>query len=66
MIVVDVAVNSKGEKIFMLAQGFMPAQSIHIVKNPLDEAMSPWYRLTQDLKIVTPGWIFYRDQLKSW
>jgi hypothetical protein len=27
------AINNKGEKIFMLAQGFMPAQSIHIVKN---------------------------------
>lgn len=34
MIVVDVAVNSKsGEQIYLLAQSYMPAQSIHIVKN---------------------------------
>ncbi len=66
MIVVDVAVNSKGEKVFMLAQGLMPAQSIHIVKNELDETVSPWYKVTDDLKIVTPNWVFYRDQVKTW
>lgn len=65
MIVVDVAVN-KGEKIFMLAQGLMPAQSIHIVRNLLDEAVSPWYRVTDDLKMITPEWVFYRNQLKRW
>jgi len=42
MIVADMTVNEKGKKIFMLAQGMMPAQSIHIVKNPMDEKMSPW------------------------
>lgn len=66
MIVVDVASGSSGEKIFMLAQGFMPAQSIHIVKNPLDETMSPWYKITGELKIITPNWVFYRNQLGRW
>ena len=66
MIVVDVAVNDRGEKIFMLAQGLMPAQSIHIVKNLLNETLSPWYRLTDDLKIITPEWVFYRNQLQRW
>ncbi len=66
MIVVDVAMNDEGEKIFMLAQGFMPAQSIHIVKNLLDETLSPWYRVTHDLKMITPEWVFYRNQLNSW
>ena len=36
MIVADVAFNKKGEKIFILAQGYMPAQDIHIVKNPME------------------------------
>jgi hypothetical protein len=66
MIVVDIAVNSRGEKVFMLAQGLMPAQSIHIVKNPLDETMSPWYRIKNDSEIVTPNWVFYRDHLSRW
>jgi len=66
MIVADIAINSKGEKIFMLAQGLMPAQDIHIVKNPMDGKMSPWYKVTTDPKIVTPQWVFYRNQLKRW
>jgi uncharacterized protein DUF4846 len=66
MIVMDVAINNKGEKIFLLAQGFMPAQSIHIVKNLSDETMNPWYRVDDGLKIITPRWIFYRSQLKRW
>ena len=43
VIVVDLAKNKQtGEKIFMVAQSFMPAQSIHILKNG-NEDLSPWY-----------------------
>jgi hypothetical protein len=66
MIVVDVAANEKGEKVFMLAQGLMPAQSIHIVKNPADPTLSPWYAVTNDSKIITPEWVFYRNQVNRW
>jgi hypothetical protein len=66
MIVVDLAGNDKGEKIFMLAQSYMPAQDIHIVKNPRDNALSPWYRVTDATEIVTPEWIFHSNQLKAW
>ncbi len=66
MIVVDVALNYKGEKVFMLAQSYMPAQDIHIVKNPVIENLSPWYSVMADTKIITPEWIFYRNQLKRW
>jgi len=66
MIVVDVAVNDKGEKAFMLAQGLMPAQSIHIVKNLLDATVSPSYKVRGALKIIIPEWVFYRDQIKRW
>lgn len=43
MLVTDVAINDKGEKVFLLAQSYMPAQDIHIVKNPMNEKLSPWY-----------------------
>ena len=66
MIVVDVAMNKKGKKIFMLAQSYMPAQDIHIVKNPLDENMSPWYEVSGSDEIVTPEWVFGHSQLRSW
>src|SRR5258706_10397843 len=46
MIVVDVAMNAKGDKMFMLAQSYMPAQDIHIVRNPADDKISPWYEVS--------------------
>jgi len=64
MIVVDVAVNSHGQRLFMLAQSYMPAQDIHIVNNPLEKEISPWYSLNDT--IITPEWIFYRSQLRKW
>ncbi|KFF24042.1 DUF4846 domain-containing protein [Chryseobacterium vrystaatense] len=37
--------NKKGEKLFLLSEGFTPAQSIHMLSNPFDKNISPWYRL---------------------
>jgi hypothetical protein len=66
MIVVDMAINEKGEKVFMLVQGYQPAQDIHIVKNPLDAGLSPWYELKDLNELVTPEWRFLKDQLRKW
>lgn len=66
VIVMDMAQNAAGEKIYLLAQSYMPAQDIHILKNPSDEVLSPWYRLNGDTDIITPEYYFTNDQLKSW
>lgn len=66
VIVADMAMNNKGEKIFMLVQGYQPAQDIHLLKNPIDVALSPWYSITDMDGIVTPEWIFNKQQLKAW
>ena len=66
MIVVDVAVNDEGNKVFMLAQSYMPAQDIHIVKNPSDHTLSPWYQVTDEKEIITPEWTFANEQLRRW
>jgi hypothetical protein len=58
--------NSEGKKIFMLAQSYMPAQDIHIVKNPVNEKISPWYEVKETEKIFTPEWIFKKEHLRSW
>ena len=65
VIVMDVAVNSAGEKIYLLAQSYMPAQDIHIVVNPANSALSPWYEV-KDSFIPTPEWGFETSQLKKW
>lgn len=66
MIVADVAVNDKGEKAFLLVQGYQPAQDMHVVVNPTNTALSPWYQITGANEIQTPEWIFYKNQLRRW
>lgn len=65
VIVVDMACNSvTGDKVFLLAQSYMPAQDIHILKNPLDPELSPWYHQAFGDTLETPEWRFLPDQLK--
>lgn len=65
VIVVDMAENlATGEKIFLLAQSYMPAQDIHILKNLSNEDSSPWYKLDFGEKLFTPEWEFTKDQLR--
>ena len=42
VMVADICENEAGEKAFLLAQGFMPAQSFHIIKNQA-HSDDPWY-----------------------
>ncbi len=65
VIVVDMAENrSTGEKLFLLAQSYMPAQDIHILKNPLEQELSPWYSTDFGNTLITPEWQFDRESLK--
>jgi hypothetical protein len=64
VIVVDMAKNhDTGEKIFMVAQSFMPAQSIHILKNT-NKNDSPWYPLNFGEKLRLPSWTFNKNDLR--
>lgn len=65
VIVVDVAVNSEGKKVFLLAQSYMPAQDIHVLKNPSDLTLSPWYSTDFGDVLATPEWNFKKEQLKK-
>ena len=66
VIVVDMAVNASGEKIFLLAQSYMPAQQTQLLINPMDNDISPWYSLKGKERLITPQWTFELDTLKSW
>jgi len=68
VIVLDMLINDKGEKLYLVAQSYMPAQNIHILKNFNNEKLSPWYKLNKksDLEIVdiiTPEWTFTSEQV---
>ncbi len=66
VMVMEVAVNEKGKKIFMLAQSYMPAQDIHILVNDTNQKLSPWYEVTAAEKIYTPEYVFAKNELKRW
>ncbi len=75
VIVVDLAISQTGERLFLLAQSYMPAQEIHILKNPNDSTLSPWYSnqwenpwktdLNEEDELFTPEWSFKVTDLKS-
>jgi hypothetical protein len=65
VLIVDMAANKAGEKRFLLAQSYMPAQDMHILKNPNSLDGTPWYRLPQaGGELVTPEWVFETGQLR--
>lgn len=67
VIVVDKAIHSEtGEVLILLAQSYMPAQDIHILKNFERSDISPWYSI-DDLThhIATPEWDFRASDLKQ-
>jgi hypothetical protein len=66
VIVMDVAVNIYDEKIYLLAQSYMPAQDMHVLKNPANTNLSPWYRVNDDTVIQTPEYNFTKNELKRW
>lgn len=62
ILVADKAVSKLGEKLFIFAQGNTPAQSVHVLKNPNESSLSPWYNIDigQYLEIPT----YYFDEVK--
>lgn len=66
VMVVDVAEDESGNRCFLLAQGFMPAQEFHVLNNPLHDT-DPWY-YSNEIKdtVVTPEYSFSIDSLKRW
>lgn len=59
VIVVDAAVDrASGQRVFLLAQSYMPAQEIQILENPVDPRLSPWYPAAFGAVLVTPEWTF--------
>lgn len=62
VLVVDVAVNpSTHEQFMLLAQSYMPAQSIHVLR----DEHGPWFKVDTEFgNVSTPEWGFRDDELK--
>ena len=67
VLVTDVVVNPKtGERRFLLLQSYMPAQEMHILKNPKSTDGTPWYAPNFGDTLETPEWAFPKSALKTW
>lgn len=64
VIVVDICYNALGEKKFLLAQSYMPAQETQILRNP--RSSDSWYTRPQGTKLYTAEWTFDTTDLRSW
>jgi hypothetical protein len=66
VLVADVAVNPVTKaKRFLLIQSYMPAQDMHVLRNPENPDGSPWYSLPPG-PLVTPEWTFPAGSLRRW
>ena len=67
VLVVDVVQRpSTGERRFLLVQSYMPAQDIHVLKNPASSDGSPWYDARFGWPLATPEWTFPMGSHKRW
>jgi hypothetical protein len=65
VIVVDMArERATGRRVLLLAQSYMPAQEIHVLRNPGKPGMEAWYPLDFGDTLVTPEWTFARRHLR--
>ena len=65
VIVADLAVNPQdGRKVFLLVQSFMPAQDMHVLRNPNNRVLNPWYELDFGEVLRTPEWTFRKNELR--
>lgn len=64
VMVVDVCKNAEGKKAFLLAQGYMPAQEFHLLKN-LKHEEDPWYYEEEvSYPFQTPEYTFKEGSLR--
>ena len=62
VLVLDVAENERGERVFLLGQSYMPAQQFHVLRQPGGE--DPWYPARASGGLRTPEWSFDHGDLR--
>lgn len=64
VLVLDVAQDAAGQRWLLLAQSYMPAQDIHILKNTADPRHGVWFAARADGGMATPEWNFAAGALR--
>lgn len=61
VLILDIVVDKRGRKRYLLGQSYMPAQSFHILRVP--GSKSPWHRFPKRGTIQTAEWRFHTRDL---
>ena len=65
VIIVGIAKNNAGKFLYLLAESFMPAQDIHLLRNTAKSSISPWYELdVKSPQTATNKYIFKPTLIK--
>ena len=62
IMIVDEIIEASGKKMFIFAQGNTPAQSVHMLKNPMDSKISPWFEVEMGAYFEIPTYYFDKAQ----
>ena len=63
VLVADVVEDARGRRAFLLVQSYMPAQSVHVLRN-LAAGGTPWFEAKAAGSLVTPEWAFSYTDLR--
>nr|WP_315026509.1 DUF4846 domain-containing protein [uncultured Chryseobacterium sp.] len=64
--IAGVCKNKEGKRLFLLGEGFTPAQSVHLLSNPFNKNISPWYDLDIHIQETkTARYIFKPTNFRS-
>jgi hypothetical protein len=64
VMVADVARGPAGRRAFLLVQSYMPAQEVHVLRNPRDAGGAPWFEWDGTEALATPEWTFRPGTLR--
>jgi len=66
VIVLETARDAQGQVYCLLAQSYMPAQQIHVLRNPQELRLGSWYKVHSTGELRTPEWTFAWTDRKRW
>lgn len=66
VIVMDVARRADGRTYLLLAQSYMPAQQMHVLRNHITPDLGPWFEWNVGAALVTPEWTFAWGDRRCW
>lgn len=61
-IIIDEGRTPQGKRVYKLAEGYSPAQSIYVLSNPYNRKLNPWYELEKGV-IYTSSYRFSNFKL---